>query len=308
MKRNMARFVPLMKNALAAPRVVSTPAVAATGRPVIADWVLGGVRESSQLHIQTARDVPSGAITARQYWDGAYTGHIAFAAASPAPSSYSGDRSQILGRNRSVSRPGALERAHLDNRTGVAMDPAVALQVEITLEKDSTAEVVFLLGQTETVEECRALLARYQTAAHVEDALGATRQWWDSVLGAVQVKTPLLSADLLLNRWLLYQVLSCRFWGRSAFYQSGGAIGFRDQLQDSLAMLYAAPQLTRAHIVVAVGVRMGVIVIIVVIVRVAMGMTVGMIMRAAEDEGADHIDAKSDRRDVKRAAVIDGNG
>ncbi len=215
-----------------------------------ADWVLGGVRESSQLHIQTSRDAQSGAILARQYWNGAYAGHVAFAVAWPAPVSYSGDRSQILGRNRGVSRPAALERAHLDNRTGVAMDPGVALQVEVTLEKGGQAEVVFLLGQTENIEECRALLSRYQTPQQIENALSATRDFWDSVLGTIEVQTPLLSVDLLLNRWLLYQTLSCRFWARSAFYQSGGAIGFRDQLQDSLAVVYAAPHLTRAHILV----------------------------------------------------------
>jgi cyclic beta-1,2-glucan synthetase len=119
------------------------------------------------------------------------------------------------------------------------------------LEQGAQAEVVFLLGQTENIEECRSVLSRYQTAEAVENALAETRLWWDSVLGAVQVKTPLLSVDLLLNRWLLYQSLSCRFWGRSAFYQSGGAIGFRDQLQDSLAFVYAAPQLTKSHILSA---------------------------------------------------------
>jgi cyclic beta-1,2-glucan synthetase len=216
-----------------------------------AEWVLGAVHESSQLHVQTSRDAQSGAITARQYWSGAFTGHLAFAACNPAPSSYSGDRTQFLGRNRTVSRPGALDREHLDNRTGVAMDPAAALQVQVTLEKGGQTEVVFMLGQAENIEECRAVVGRYRTAEQVEGALAATRAWWDSVLSVVEVRSPLLSADLLMNRWLLYQSLSCRFWGRSAFYQSGGAIGFRDQLQDSLAFVYAAPQLTRSHILSA---------------------------------------------------------
>jgi cyclic beta-1,2-glucan synthetase len=131
------------------------------------------------------------------------------------------------------------------------MDPAAAIQVQVSLEKGAQAEVVFLLGQTENIEACRELVSRYQKAEDVESALAATRGWWDSVLGTVQVQSPLLSMDLMLNRWLLYQSLSCRFWGRSAFYQSGGAIGFRDQLQDSLAFVYAAPQLTRAHILTA---------------------------------------------------------
>ena len=216
-----------------------------------AEWVLGSVRENSQLHVQTSRDSASGAIVARQYWNGSYTGHVAFAASNPAPKSFSGDRSQFLGRNRTVSRPAALERANLENRTGVALDPAVGLQVHVSLDIGGQAEVVFLLGQTENIEECRSLVGRYREPGHIDRALEATRQWWDSVLGTVQVTTPILSVDLLLNRWLLYQSLSCRFWARSAFYQSGGAIGFRDQLQDSLAFLYAAPQLTRSHILTA---------------------------------------------------------
>ncbi|HEY3841477.1 MAG TPA: glycosyl hydrolase family 65 protein, partial [Bryobacteraceae bacterium] len=213
-----------------------------------ADWVLGTVRENSQLHILTSRDAASGAIVARQYWNGSYAGNTAFAAANPAPSSYSCDRTLFLGRNRRVSRPAALERTHLDNREGVAVDPAVALQVTISLDKGATTDVVFLLGQTENVDECREVIKRYQNAEQVENALASTRNWWEAVLGTIQVHTPLMSADLMLNRWLLYQSMSCRFWGRSAFYQSGGAVGFRDQLQDSLAFVYAAPQLTRAHI------------------------------------------------------------
>src|SRR5215471_5872407 len=105
-----------------------------------------------------------------------------------------------------------------------------------------------MLGQTETPEESRALIGRCQTHGQIDELLRGTKSWWDSVLGTLQVRSPLLSTDLLLNRWLLYQSMSCRFWGRSAFYQSSGAIGFRDQLQDSLAFVYAAPQLTRAHI------------------------------------------------------------
>jgi cyclic beta-1,2-glucan synthetase len=216
-----------------------------------ASLVLGGVREVSQLHIQTSRDEQSGALFARQYWSGSYTGHVTFAASTPAPSSWSGDRTQFLGRNRSVSRPAAMERVQLENRVGVALDPAMALQVKVSLDRGQQTDVIFLLGQTETPEECRSLLSRCRAPEQVESLLAGTRRWWDSVLGVLQVKSPLLSTDMLLNRWLLYQSLSCRFWGRSAFYQSSGAMGFRDQLQDSLAFVYAAPQLTRAHILLA---------------------------------------------------------
>ncbi len=214
-------------------------------------WVLGSVREDQQLRVLTSRDEETGAVMARQYWNSAYAGQVAFAASVPPAVSWSGDRTRFLGRNGTFSKPDALGLARLDNRTGIGADPAAALQVLLTLEPGAGTEVIFLLGQTGNVESMRALIGRYQEPAMVEAALTATRNWWDTTLGALQVKTPVLSTDFLLNGWLLYQALSCRFWGRSALYQSSGAIGFRDQLQDCLAFLYAAPQLSRQHILAA---------------------------------------------------------
>jgi cyclic beta-1,2-glucan synthetase len=213
-----------------------------------AEWVLGPVREDQQVHVQTFFDQPSGAVLARQYWNGNYTGCPAFAAASPRATSYSGDRTLFLGRNNTASNPAAMGRARLDNRVGAELDPAAALQLSVIIEPGSQMEVVFLLGQAENVDTVRAIVNRYSTPEQVENALAATRQWWDTRLGVLNVRTPLLSADLMLNRWLLYQSLSCRFWARSALYQSSGAFGFRDQLQDCMAFLYAAPELARAHI------------------------------------------------------------
>ncbi len=216
-----------------------------------AEWVLGTTREDMQLHVQTARDEASGALLARQSWIGGRAGQTAFVAASPRASSFSADRTQFLGRNGSVAKPAMLERARLDNRCGSGLDPAAALQVPVSIDPGGQTEVIFLLGQADSLEAARTLVSRYQSAAQVDGALAETRGWWDSTLGALQVRTPLLSTDFLLNRWLPYQALSCRFWGRSALYQSSGAFGFRDQLQDSLAFLYAAPELTRAHILLS---------------------------------------------------------
>jgi len=140
---------------------------------------------------------------------------------------------------------------HLDNRAGAGFDPAAALQIEVSLERGAQADVIFLLGEAASAEEARAIVNRYQTAEQVEQAYAATRKSWDSTLGVLQVRTPVLSTDFLLNRWLPFQALSCRFWARSAFYQSSGAFGFRDQLQDSLAFVYARPGITRAHILVS---------------------------------------------------------
>jgi cyclic beta-1,2-glucan synthetase len=212
------------------------------------DWVIGSNREDRQLRIQTFRDGPSGALLARQDWSGSYAGHLAFAASSPHATSCSGDRTQFLGRNGSTGRPVALERLRLDNRTGAGLDPCAALQLLVTIEPGQQSEIRFLLGQAETVEAVRELVRRYESAEQVDQAIVSTSKWWDSTLSALQVHTPLLSTDYLLNRWLPYQALSCRFWGRTAFYQSSGAFGFRDQLQDCLAFLYMAPDLTKGHI------------------------------------------------------------
>jgi cyclic beta-1,2-glucan synthetase len=210
--------------------------------------VIGSVREDQQARVQTTFDQPSGAILATQFWNGNHAGYPAFAAASPRATSYSGDRIHFLGRNNAAPVPAAMQRAHLDNRAGAGLDPAAALQLSVTIDAGNQMEVTFLLGQGDNVEAVRAIVGRYASPDQVENALAATRQWWDSRLGALQVHTPMLSADLLLNRWLLYQTLSCRFWARAALYQSSGAFGFRDQLQDSMALLYGAPELAKAHI------------------------------------------------------------
>ena len=216
-----------------------------------AEWTLGATREAQQLHVQTAFDQESGAVLARQSWLPTYAGAVAFAASSPRASSYSGDRMQFLGRNRSWANPAGLDNVTLDNRCGAGMDPAAALQVPAVIEPGQTVEIVFLLGEHTSAQEVRELVQRYSTAGSVERALEATRRWWDQKLGSIQVRTPYLSINFLANRWLLYQSLSCRFWARSALYQSGGAFGFRDQLQDAMAYLYAAPELARAHILSA---------------------------------------------------------
>ncbi len=216
-----------------------------------AELVLGSQREDQQLHIATAYDAASKAVFARQWWNRARAGHVAFLTSTPGPSSFTGDRAQFLGRNHTILRPDALGRARLDNRTGAGLDPAAAVQVHVSIPAGATVEVTFLLGQCETEEESRALISKLRQPGAVERSLAGTRAWWDSVLGVIEVRTPVLSVNLLLNRWLLYQSLSCRYWGRSALYQSGGAIGFRDQLQDSLAFLYTRPDFTRRHLLLA---------------------------------------------------------
>ncbi|MGH8726644.1 MAG: GH36-type glycosyl hydrolase domain-containing protein [Burkholderiales bacterium] len=212
------------------------------------EWVLGGHREETQQHIITNWDAESQALFARNSYHPDFAPHVAFAASAPAANSFTGDRTEFLGRNGSLARPAALKRSKLSRRSGAALDPCAALQVEVELDPGQETEIVFLLGQTENAGAARELIKRYRDVSAVEHALSETRAWWDRALGVIEINTPDLAVNLLLNRWLLYQDLSCRIWGRSGFYQSSGAYGFRDQLQDGLALLYSAPQIARAQI------------------------------------------------------------
>ena len=215
------------------------------------EWTLGEARESSQMHVVTAWDDEVQAMMARNSYHPDYADRVAFAAVSPPAQSYTGDRTAFLGRNRSMGNPVAMERTRLSRRTGAGLDPCAALQVAVKLAPGERAEITCMLGQAQSVEQVHALVLAYRKSPALETALRQTKAWWDGRLGTIQVHTPELAADFLINRWLQYQSLGCRIWGRSAFYQSGGAFGFRDQLQDVMALFYAHPELAREHILLA---------------------------------------------------------
>ncbi|MDI6451577.1 GH36-type glycosyl hydrolase domain-containing protein [Anaerobaca lacustris] len=215
------------------------------------EWTLGETRESSQMHVVTAWDDEAQAMLARNRYHPDYADQVAFAAVSAPTASYTGDRTAFLGRNRSLSNPTAMERTKLPRRTGAGLDPCAAVQVTLKLAPGERTEITCMLGQAQSVEQVHALVLAYRDSLALETALQQTRAWWDDRLGTIQVHTPELAADILINRWLLYQSLSCRIWGRSGFYQSGGAFGFRDQLQDVMALLYTHPTLARGHILLA---------------------------------------------------------
>ena len=212
------------------------------------EFVLGTNRESTQMHVACAWDTTSKALFARNPYHRDYGRRIAFAAIAPDAISYTSDRTEFLGRNGSPEAPAALRRVSLSNRTGVGLDPCGALQTKFEIGPGQEKTIILMLGQADDADHARLLVNRYRDPAAVEAAIAATREWWDRLLTTVQVQTPVLSVDLMMNRWLLYQALSCRIWGRSALYQSSGAFGFRDQLQDSLALIYSAPAITREMI------------------------------------------------------------
>jgi cyclic beta-1,2-glucan synthetase len=209
------------------------------------ELVLGGDREATQMHIVSAWDDTSKALFVRNRYHLDYGGRVAFAAIGPDASSYSGDRTSFLGRNGAMDAPAALRRESLSNNAGPALDPCAALQTKFELGPGEERTVIFVLGQADDIDHARRLIQQYRDPENAERAIEGTRGWWDNLLSTIQVKTPVLSIDFMLNRWLLYQALSCRIWGRSALYQSSGAYGFRDQLQDSLALVYSAPLIAR---------------------------------------------------------------
>ncbi len=216
-----------------------------------AEWVLGSQREGDGSHVVTSFDEESGALLARQRWSPDSLDAVAFAASIPHAASHSGDRRAFLGRNGSRAKPAGLESLRLNNFCGADLDPAAVLQLSVNIPVGGDVEVVFLLGQAPRVENIREIIEQLRAPGALDKGLSNATSWWDSKLGTVQVRTPNLSVDLLVNRWLLYQSLSCRFWGRTALYQSSGAFGFRDQLQDSMALLDAAPELAREHILLS---------------------------------------------------------
>ncbi|HXQ20374.1 MAG TPA: hypothetical protein VN812_01785 [Candidatus Acidoferrales bacterium] len=212
------------------------------------EWVLAAAREASVPFIVTEIDAETGALLARNHWRTEGGDRVAFADLAGRQIAWTGDRSEFLGRNGTLAHPAALAGdAPLSNRVGAGLDPCGVLHTQLELKANATVEIVFFLGEAATAVDARALITRYRTA-DLDAVFRAVTRHWDDVLGAVQVKTPDRSMDILLNRWLLYQTLACRLWARSAFYQASGAYGFRDQLQDVMALAVAQPALTRAHL------------------------------------------------------------
>ena len=213
-----------------------------------AEWVLGPSRAAGAPFVVTELDSETGAIFARNAWNEAQAGRVAFVDVGGPPDAWTADRTEFLGRNGGLDAPAGLARgAILSRRTGAGLDPCAALQVRLRLAPGQSAQVVILLGQGRDADEARRLVARHR-ARDPEASLAVVRREWEDTLTALQVRTPDRSMNLMLNRWLLYQALGCRFEARAAFYQAGGAWGFRDQLQDAMSFTVARRELTREQL------------------------------------------------------------
>lgn len=212
------------------------------------EWVLGVDRQSSQQYLVTEYDQDSGALLARNPYNVEFGQRVAFVAANKALHSLTADRTEFLGWLGSLEQPAGLRRIGLEGRTHAGLDSCAALQLHLDLPPGGSETIYFLIGQGADQEEAQALIRQYQQPAQVSAAWQAVQSLWTSILETVQVDTPDPALNLLLNGWLLYQSLACRVWGRSALYQSSGAYGFRDQLQDVLAYLHSRPDLAREQI------------------------------------------------------------
>ncbi len=213
-----------------------------------AEFVLGVSRPETQMHLVSAGDADGSTLRVRNDYHATFPEQVVFLKVLGPQPSLTGDRTEFFGRNGRRELPAALQNVSLSGKTGAGIDPGGAVQSRFRLRGGESITVAFLLGRGANEQDCETLLQRYSTLDSVQRGLAETESRWDEMLTAVQIETPNRELNLFFNRWLPYQVLSCRLWGRTAFYQAGGAYGFRDQLQDVMALVYARPDLTREQL------------------------------------------------------------
>ena len=212
------------------------------------EWVLGDLRSRSLMHVITEMDLRSGAILARNAYNTEFENRVAFFDVDGLNKSFTTDRVEFIGRNGVLSNPEAMHRTKLSGKTGAALDPCAAIQVAFDLADDEEHKVVFRLGAGKNIEEALAVIRNFEGSGAAQKALAKVRQYWRETLEAVQIETPDVATNILANGWLNYQTQACRIWARSGFYQSGGAFGFRDQLQDVLSLMHTKPQYAKEQI------------------------------------------------------------
>jgi cellobiose phosphorylase len=217
------------------------------------ELVLGEWRHVNLMHIVTETDPHSGALFARNAYGRECASRVVFAQVSQRERTVTGNRTEFIGRNGLLASPAALRRKRLSGRTGAGLDPCAAIQTQIELADGQEREIVFVFGAARNTDEAQHFIQQFGGRAGARQALEAVWGHWNRTLGAVHVETPDPALDVLANGWLVYQTLSCRLWGRSGYYQSGGAYGFRDQLQDTMALIHATPWLAREQLIRCAG-------------------------------------------------------
>ena len=211
------------------------------------DWVLGDLKPKTGMHIVTEIDPGNGAFLAKNVYNPEFSDRVAFFDTDDSGRTYTGDRTEFIGRNGTLKNPDAMSRARLSGKTGAALDPCAAIQTTFVLSEDQERNVIFRLGVGKNIDINKMVL-QFRGLPTAQSALEKVRKYWQDSIDIIQVETPDQSVNILTNGWLMYQTVSCRLWARSGYYQSGGAFGFRDQLQDALAVLHTQPILARKQI------------------------------------------------------------
>jgi cellobiose phosphorylase len=215
------------------------------------EWVLGSQRPKSAMHIVSELDSNTGALIAKNPYNTEFQNQVAFFDVDDAMYSFTTDRAEFLGRNGTVRNPDGIHRVRLSGKTGAGLDPCASIQVPFELDNDQEREIIFRIGTGKGIQNTIGTIRHFRGSEAALRSLEKIHAFWQSTLGSVQIETPDRALNILANGWLIYQVLSCRLWGRTGFYQSGGAFGFRDQLQDVLALLHIDPQLAQQQILLA---------------------------------------------------------
>jgi len=218
------------------------------------ELVLGEWRHANMMHIITEMDPHSGALFARNAYGRECANRIFFAHVSnehlsELEQTVTGNRSEFIGRNGSLANPAAMHRERLSGRAGAGLDPCAAIQTQVELTDGQEREIVFVFGAALNSDEAQHIIQRFGGPAGARQALESVWEYWNHTLGAVNVETPDRALNVMANGWLVYQTMSCRLWGRSGYYQSGGAYGFRDQLQDTMALIHTTPWLAREQLI-----------------------------------------------------------
>lgn len=215
------------------------------------EWVLGDNRMKTAMHIHTEVDPESGALFAKNQYNTEFNHRVAFFDVDYLKKTFTGDRKEFIGRNGNLQNPDAMSRIKLSGKTGLALDPCAAIQVPFFVADGEEQEIIFRLGAGKDLNEASSIAKQFRGTAAATGALNKVKKYWQQTVGALQVETPDAAINIITNGWLTYQTLSSRLWGRSGYYQSGGAFGFRDQLQDVMSLLHTRPELAREQILLS---------------------------------------------------------
>ncbi|MBP9094748.1 cyclic beta 1-2 glucan synthetase, partial [bacterium] len=209
------------------------------------EWILGDLKSKTGMHVATELDTKTGALLARNAYNTEFASRVAFFDVSDTTRTLTGDRTEFIGRNGSLASPAAMKRIRLSGKCGAGLDPCAAIQVPFELQDGEEREIIFRLGVGNDINHARGIINRFRGLAAKRDAYESVCHYWKHTLGAVNIETADASVNMLVNGWLIYQTIGCRIWGRTGYYQSGGAFGFRDQLQDCMALVHCEPMILR---------------------------------------------------------------